>query len=278
MVQKEKVQKQIREAVTKHEIELTKKIKEGERGGKMVWKNINKLRGKENTGVKVEQIYEEGKKMEEKEAGNAFFKCWKEIYNSSKNEIDEVWGEEKKHELVKKFEKEDKEKRNWTNEHMDMAMRIEEVASTMDLPKMKRESLEELLRNLKNNKAAGPDKLRGEIFKELGKSYICKKTMIRCYNNVAMEEEAPKSWTTSRTIMIKKTKRPTVRDFRPIALTNVSYKLYMSFIRNEMELHLRRNNLGRENQIGFTKGKSRVQSLHPAIPSGKSIHGEEGWK
>ena len=34
--------------------------------------------------------------MEEKEAVNAFFMCWKEIYNSSKNEIDEVWGDKKK--------------------------------------------------------------------------------------------------------------------------------------------------------------------------------------
>ena len=42
----------------------------------MLWININKLRGIENTGEKEEQIYEEGKRMEEKEATDAFFKCW----------------------------------------------------------------------------------------------------------------------------------------------------------------------------------------------------------
>ena len=71
----------------------------------MLWININKLRGIENTGEKEEQIYEEGKRMEEKEATDAFFKCWGEIYNSSKNEIDEVWGEEVKQELVEKYKK-----------------------------------------------------------------------------------------------------------------------------------------------------------------------------
>ena len=192
--------------------------------------------------------------MEEKEASDAFFKCWGEIYNSSKNEIDEVWGEEVKQELVEKYikehEEEEKKKKRWTNEHMEMAMRVEGVVDAMEVPKMSRENLEELLKNLKNNKAAGPDKLKGEFFKELGKSYTCKKMMTKCYNNVIREEEAPKSWTVSRTKMIRKVRRPTVRDFRPIALTNVSYKIYMSFTRNEMETHLRRNNLVRENQIG----------------------------
>ena len=78
--------------------------------------------------------------------------------------------------------------------------------------------------------------------------------MVRCYNNLLKEEKAPPLWDKSTTKMIKKVRRPTVRDFRPIALTNVSYKIYMSFIRDEIEKHLVRNKLVRENQIGFTKG------------------------
>ncbi|CAL4160738.1 unnamed protein product [Meganyctiphanes norvegica] len=61
--------------------------------------------------------------------------------------------------------------------------------------------------------------------------------------------------------MIKKIKKPSARDFRPIALLNVSYKIYMSFIREEIENHLRRNNQIRDNQIGFTEG-GRIEYNH----------------
>ena len=54
--------------------------------------------------------------------------------------------------------------------------------------------------------------------------------------------------------MIEKVKKPTVRVLRPIALLNVSYKIYMAFLREEIEKHLKSNQLTRKNQIGFTKG------------------------
>ena len=53
--------------------------------------------------------------------------------------------------------------------------------------------------------------------------------------------------------MIKKIRKPTWKDFRPIALTNVSYKNFMTHIREQIEKHLRINNLARDNQIGFTE-------------------------
>ena len=75
-----------------------------------------------------------------------------------------------------------------------MAMRVKGAISSMNLPVLKEESLKDLLKNLKSNKAAGPDKIKGEFFKELGKDKMCRKTMVRCYNNVLKEERAPPLW------------------------------------------------------------------------------------
>ena len=54
--------------------------------------------------------------------------------------------------------------------------------------------------------------------------------------------------------MIPKKKKPQAKDMRPIAITNISYKLYMSHIGEEIEKHIEVNNLAKGNQVGFTKG------------------------
>ena len=61
--------------------------------------------------------------------------------------------------------------------------------------------------------------------------------------------------------MIKKKEKPMVRDFRPIALIELSCKLYFSFLKNEMEDHLERNFIVEDKQIGFTVG-GRVEFNH----------------
>ena len=49
-----------------------------------------------------------------------------------------------------------------------------------------------------------------------------------------------------------------MRDLRPIAMTDISYKVYMSLLKNEIEQHLERNGQNLETQAGFTRG-ARVE-------------------
>ena len=131
----------------------------------------------------------------------------------------------------------------------------------MKTTEMKEADLKEKLKKLKNNKAAGTDGLKAELFKELGKRETCREVMLKCFNNTMKGKIIPKNWNTSRTKMIKKERKPTVRHYRPIAITNVSYKIFMSFIREKIEEHIRNNNLIKENQIGFTGG-GRIEYNH----------------
>ena len=54
--------------------------------------------------------------------------------------------------------------------------------------------------------------------------------------------------------MQKKVRKPTVKELRPIALTNISYKLFMSLVKNEIEERIKENRELEETQEGFTTG------------------------
>ena len=92
------------------------------------------------------------------------------------------------------------------------------------------------------------------IYKELGKSKICKEVMVKGYNKVINEGKIPIKWLNSRTKLIKKCNKPKAKDHRPIAVTNIDYKILMSFLKKKIENHLQINGLDIDNQIGFRDG------------------------
>ncbi|XP_068250211.1 uncharacterized protein [Palaemon carinicauda] len=107
---------------------------------------------------------------------------------------------------------------------------------------------------MKNKKAAGPDEPKPELYKTLANDSKCLEIMTKCLQNETEEKNKPEKWKKSKTKMIKKVKKPTVKDLRPIALTNASYKIFMALMKDEIEEHLERNMEMKETQAGFTKG------------------------
>ena len=96
---------------------------------------------------------------------------------------------------------------------------------------------------------------------EVIKSKKCREALVVGYNGVAREEKIPSSWDRTNTKMIGKEKRPEINEFRPIAITSVGYKLYLGFLKDEMEDFIVRNGWVRDSQIGFTKG-GRMEYNH----------------
>ena len=69
------------------------------------------------------------------------------------------------------------------------------------------------------------------------------------------------SWEKSYTRLIPKVNEPTAKQMRPIALTDVSYKLFMTIIGNKIDRHFLENNKRMETQAGFTTGSMIEDSL-----------------
>ena len=61
--------------------------------------------------------------------------------------------------------------------------------------------------------------------------------------------------------MLPKTKKPEIKEHRPIAVTNWSSKIFCTFIREKMEIHLETWGVRYEEQYGFTEGGRIEQCL-----------------
>jgi hypothetical protein len=117
------------------------------------------------------------------------------------------------------------------------------------------------MNKIKNGKNEGPDGIKGELLKSLAESPICIRGIREGLNRVNREGRPPDSWKRSKTSMIPKTKKPTVTQMRPIALTNVGYKLYMSLLRDTIVEHMIRNDELNEFQAGFSIGRRLEDNL-----------------
>ena len=278
--QKEVVKKLIREGIESYEIKITKEIKEDGNSGRKLWENIYKLLGKEKKTEEEMRVYiEDEKELSKQEILNKVPKYWREYLGNEINEIIQAWNNEVREEVKYKFEEEKilepsfikiaggmfklegrpkKENERGPKQISTPTAERKSISSQkitpMELQDIGKDTVSYELERLKSNKAPGPDSLKPVLYKEIGKSEFCKEEMARVYNNQLYSEQIPESWKESKTKLIAKTKKPTVKDFRPIALANISYKLFMSMVKNQLESHLIQNNLTKDNQAGFTKG------------------------
>ena len=300
--QKRKTSMLIKEGISNYEIKITERLKQQNNSTDM-WKDINKLRRREED-KKDKAIYDdEGKPMEKDKIGEVVCNYWRGIYQPDENKIHIAWNEDKKENYNVELEEENKIKIEFAKpvpdeiryqyravremmqriglerpednllnreskegyveapakirEHLDMAGRtnIEEYIERMEKVKFTQEDVREQISRMKIGRQPGPDKLKPEIYKWFNYNNICINILTECMNKILDDSEPPIKWKKSKTTLIPKKQKPKPNELRPIALTNVSYKLFMGLVKKTLVNHLERNDKISEFQSGFTKSR-----------------------
>jgi len=284
--QKSKVQNMIKNEISKFEEKIAREIRE-DKSKKQVWKCIKKLQGKEIEREELKLFDESGNCLSEMEERTELRKIWKNIFEKHSCDLGEIWNQDlresyrnkmigeknskmvatktefkinevdevEKKTIVLKFDRE-------IREHIDMVMSVEETISPMNSDTIQPNDIVAQIRRMKTGKSPGPDGLKAEIYKELMLSPKYILTLTRAMNlQLLNNSRVPEKWKKSKTVMIKKKSKPTATDLRPIALTNLEYKIFMGVIRDKIECHIERVGAVRENQAGFSKGRRIEDNL-----------------
>ena len=86
----------------------------------------------------------------------------------------------------------------------------------MKLPVMTEDELVDIVRKMKNGKAAGIDGIWAELMKYIVRNDTIRKHILKCCNKV-LEEKVQEDWLRSNTTMIPKNNKPKILEHRPIA-------------------------------------------------------------
>ena len=121
--------------------------------------------------------------------------------------------------------------------------------------------LMKVVARMKNRRAGGEDGLRPELYRALQGSGDIMEILRKSLSEVLVSRAEPTSWKTSRTVMIPKKRRPTADQLRPLAMTDVSYKIMMAMVREEIDRHIEENNMRHHEQAGFTRGGNIMDNM-----------------
>ncbi|UYV84087.1 hypothetical protein LAZ67_X001133 [Cordylochernes scorpioides] len=127
-------------------------------------------------------------------------------------------------------------------------------------PEITSEEIGRAIRDLKNNKASGPDDIPNEIIKILPDSYMG--LLEQFYNRALIMGHYPTIWTKSIIHPIFKSgDKDNPSNYRGIALISNFSKLFTTILRSRLNEWVERRNVIPENQAGFRRGRSCVDLI-----------------
>ena len=202
-------------------------IKKAKDNNKILWKFTRDIQGKTKRKNEATYVYIEEERKAIEIVWELFIAVWKkEIYQKSPEVDWSFWyGTRNRPGMKEEMRKEDEE--DITNGGSRM----------MPLPVMSEEDLMRIVKRQKNGKAAGTDGVKTEVMKHMVRNKRIRKGLVNAFNKCLKEKVHP-NWMESNTTMLPKTRKPKIKEHRPIAVTNWSSKVFCTFIREKMEVHM----------------------------------------
>ena len=114
-------------------------------------------------------------------------------------------------------------------------------------------TIDKAINQLKPNKALGRDMITGYWYKQLN---FYRSDLTRLYHSMLVNDQVLPTWiSTAKTILLpKNTDTHIAKNYRPIALLNITYKIYTSCINMFLTDHVIHNNIITNEQAGGKKG------------------------
>lgn len=126
------------------------------------------------------------------------------------------------------------------------------------VPKILQNEIEKVLSEMKEGKAAGPDKIDVSNLKSVKYSLI--PILTELFNAILKFEIVPEQWEAAEIrILYKKGNKDNISNYRPISLTSNTNKMFMKIIKNRI-YNILDQNQGIE-QAGFRKNFSTIDHL-----------------
>ena len=119
-----------------------------------------------------------------------------------------------------------------------------------------KKELEQIINNLSNGTAPGPDNIPNEIIKILYKTEHFSNVMTKIINICLMKKQIPERWKKSHIYTIHKKDNPNnPLNYRPIALICTTYKIYSSLITKRLSDFMEKNDAFSNIQGGFRRDR-----------------------
>ena len=131
---------------------------------------------------------------------------------------------------------------------------------------MSHDEIESFLKKLKNGKAAGPDGIPYEMFKNGGRCMIEKLHDI--FRKIWNEERVPKKWNECKVILLHKgghKSKKELKNYRPIALADTVGKIFCGILNERVKEMVERHGVMGEEQNGFRRDRRGEDNMFVVI-------------
>ena len=189
--QRAKVHQLVRDLKGSWEAKKTREARDSRDHGKTVWRVVRELQGKIRSGEKA-YVYMDGEKHDVEEVWDKVVESWSHQFQMRGNSALSTWEGGWEPGLREKYVDSIKSMKN-LREHLDMAQ-DGNLTEVMEWEEIGLDEVVDRVKKLKNRSAAGPDRVKGSLLKEIVKDEGLCKIFAGAFKGICEMEGLPDSW------------------------------------------------------------------------------------